>query len=92
MLQSFVNHASLVSIIEASYQQNKEKGKIKFWSYYGVSVCLKLEARVLSRADIFATFIDDKTRHVWVCLGKQKRSDFPCLLNGEPSRRPLEKQ
>ena len=43
-------------------------------------VCGKMNAKSLSGAEYFLTFIDDKSRYVWVYILKHKDDVFPCFL------------
>ena len=43
-------------------------------------VCGKMNAKSLSGGEYFQTFIDDKSRYVWVYILKHKDDVFPCFL------------
>ena len=43
-------------------------------------VCGKMSSKALSGAEYFVTFIDDKTRYVWVYIIKKKSDVFKCWL------------
>ena len=43
-------------------------------------VCGKMNAKSLSGGEYFLTFIDDKSRYVWVYILKHKDDVFPCFL------------
>ena len=43
-------------------------------------VCGKMNAKSLSGGEYFLTFIDDKSRYVWVYILKHKGDVFPCFL------------
>ncbi len=42
-------------------------------------VCGKMSSKSLSKAEYFVTFIDDKTRYVWVYMLKRKSDVFKCF-------------
>ena len=42
-------------------------------------VCRRMSSKSLSGAEYFVTFIDDKTRYVWVYMIKRKSDMFKCF-------------
>ena len=74
--QVFVSHTLMVSSAECHFQRQEEKDLRSYLVLYTGDVCGKIEMKSLSGVEYFVTFIDDKSRFVWVYPLKNKSEVF----------------
>ena len=74
--QVFVSHALMVSSAECHFQRQEEKDLRSYLVLYTGDVCGKIKMKSLSGVEYFVTFIDDKSRFVWVYPLKNKSEVF----------------
>ena len=74
-----VNHAQRESITEVNFQLVVASGPRSHSGWF-TAMCGKMSAQSLSGGEYFLTFIDDKTRYVWIYVLKREDQVFERFL------------